>query len=82
MAWSVLVRSRLVDGTAEAYLLNGRLKRFQEQGLLKARGRHRSDSTHVFAAIRVMDGLERVGETRRAALNSVASLARTGYGGS
>ena len=68
-------RSRLVEGAADTYLLDELLKRFQEQGLLKARGRQRSDSTPVLAAIRVMDRLELVGETLRAALNRVASIA-------
>jgi transposase len=47
------------------------------QGLLKARGRPRTDSTHVLAAIRVLNRLERVGETLRAALNSLAVVAPT-----
>jgi len=68
-------RTRLVDGSAETYILDELLRRFQEQGLLKARGRQRSDSTHVLAAIRVMDRLELVGETLRATLNSMASIA-------
>ncbi len=33
-------------------LLNNLLQRFQELGLLKARGRQRTDSTDVLAAIR------------------------------
>jgi transposase len=45
------------------------------QGLLKTRGRQRTDSTHVLASIRVLNRLERVGETRRAALNSLAVAA-------
>ena len=46
------------------------------QGLLKARGRQRTDSTHVLAAIRVLNRLERV-ETLRAALNSLAVVTPT-----
>ena len=42
---------------------------------LKARGRQRTDSTHVVGAIRVLNRLERVGETLRAALNSLALVA-------
>jgi transposase len=68
-------RTRLVEGAAETYILDELLKRFQEQGWLKARGRQRSDSTHVLAAIRVMDRLELVGETRRATRNSMARIA-------
>jgi transposase len=36
------------------------------------RGKQRTDSTHVLAAVRTMNCLERVGETLRAALNSLA----------
>ena len=44
-------------------------------GLLKARGRQRTDSTHVLAAVRVLNRLERVGETMRHALNILAEVA-------
>jgi transposase len=44
-------------------------------GLVKARGKQRTDSTHVLAAIRTLNRLELVGETLRAALNSLAAVA-------
>jgi transposase len=44
----------------------------QQRGWLKARGKQRTDSTHVLAAIRTINRLECVGETLRAALNSLA----------
>ena len=44
-------------------------------GWLKARGQQRTDSTHVLAAIRVMNRLELVAETLRAALNALATVA-------
>jgi transposase len=44
-------------------------------GLLKARGQQRTDSTHVLAAVRVMNRLELVAETLRAALNALAAVA-------
>jgi transposase len=47
----------------------------QARGLLKARGRQRTDATHVLAAIRVLNRLELVGETLRAALNELAAAA-------
>jgi hypothetical protein len=47
----------------------------REDGLLKARGRQRTDSTHVLAAIRTLNRLELVGETLRAALNAIAVAA-------
>ncbi len=68
-------RSRLVAGQAEQRLLDGLLTQLQELSLLKASGRQRTDSTHVLAAVRDLNRLERVGETLRAALNSVAAVA-------
>jgi len=47
----------------------------QARGLLKARGRQRTDATHVLASIRVLNRLELVGETLRAALNELATVA-------
>jgi transposase len=43
--------------------------------LLKARGQQRTDSTHVLAAVRVLNRLELVAETLRAALNELATVA-------
>ena len=68
-------RSRLVAGGAERLLLDALLRVLQEQGLVKARGRQRTDSTHVLAAVRGLNRLERVGETLRAALNELAVVA-------
>jgi transposase len=68
-------RTRLVKGSAEQGLLDTLLERVQEAGLLKTRGRQRTDSTHVLAAVRMLNRLERVGETLRAALNALAVLA-------
>jgi len=68
-------RTRLVAGDAGLLLLDSLLQRLQEQGLVKARGRQRTDSTHVLAAVRTLNRLERVGETMRAALNEVAAVA-------
>jgi transposase len=65
-------RARLVTGHAALRLLDTLLERLRALGLLKRRGRQRTDSTHVLAAIRVLNRLERVGETLRAALNSLA----------
>jgi transposase len=68
-------RTRLVEGKAELLLLDALLRRLQDEGLVKARGRQRTDSTHVLAAIRGLNRLERVGETLRAALNELATVA-------
>jgi transposase len=74
---SVLVefRVRLVAGQAEALLLETLLQRVRAAGLLKARGRQRTDSTHVLAAIQTLNRLECVGETMRQALNALAVAA-------
>jgi len=68
-------RARLIAGGVEQTLLDAMLARFRELGLLKARGRQRTDGTHVLAAVRAVNRLESVGETLRAALNAVAVAA-------
>jgi transposase len=68
-------RTRLVTEKAASQLLDALLTLAQTQGLLKTRGRQRTDSTHVVAAIRILNRLERVGETLRATLNSLAIVA-------
>src|SRR5215469_10086244 len=68
-------RDRLLAGSAEELLLDKLLERSRALGLLKARGQQRTDSTHVLAAIRVLNRLELVAETLRAALNAVATVA-------
>ena len=49
--------------------------RFQAAGLIKRRGRQRTDSSHVLAAIHSLNRLECVGETLRHALNVLAVVA-------
>jgi transposase len=68
-------RHRLVAGQAEELLLNQLLERLQQQGLLKHYQRQRTDSTHVLAAVRKLNRLETLGETLRAALNSLSVAA-------
>ena len=68
-------RDRLITGSLELHLLDTMLVRFKELGLLKARGRQRTDSTHVLAAVRALNRLQCVGETVRHALNSLAVAA-------
>lgn len=65
-------RDRLLVGRAEERLLTVLLTAFRERGLIQAKGRQRTDSTHVLAAIRTLTRLELVGETLRAALNELA----------
>jgi transposase len=71
----VRVPLRLLAGGAEERLLHELLDACQARGLLKARGRQRTDATHVLAAIRVLNRLELVGETLRAALDELATVA-------
>ena len=66
-------RKRLVEGGAELALLDHMLGHFKRLGLLKARGKARTDSAAVLASIRTLSRLVLVGETLRAALNALAS---------
>ena len=68
-------RQRLIAGNAELLLFETMLTLFREQGLIKAKGRQRTDSTHVLAAIQTLNRLECVGETLRQALNTLATAA-------
>lgn len=68
-------RSRLLTDDAEALLFDTVLSLFRDARLLKARGKQRTDSTHVLAAIRTLHRLENIGETLRHALNSLARVA-------
>ncbi len=68
-------RARLVKGDAEQLILDRLLERCRERGWLKARGRQRTDSTHVLAAVRAVNRLECVRETMRHALNCLAVVA-------
>ena len=70
-----LFRSRLLNGSKEKLLLDKLLERCQQLQLIKAKGKARTDSTHVLAAIRNLNRLECVGETLRAALNALAIVA-------
>jgi hypothetical protein len=47
----------------------------RDRQLIKARGRQRTDSTHVLAAVRALNRLEVVGETMRHALTTLAVVA-------
>lgn len=68
-------RARLLAEGAEHRLFDRVLSLLQERQWVKARGRQRTDSTHVVAAIRDLNRLERVIETLRAALNVLATAA-------
>ncbi len=68
-------RSRLIAHEVEALLFDTLLAHFRTLGLLKRRGKQRTDSTHVLATIRGLNRLECVGETMRHALNALAVAA-------
>ncbi len=69
------LRRRLVAGGAEPRLLDRLLDWLRATGVLAARGRQRTDSTRVLAAVRARNRLERVGDTLRAALDGLATVA-------
>ena len=50
------------------------LERFKERGLVKPRGKQRTDSTHVLAAVHDLHLLELVAETLRATLDDLATI--------
>jgi transposase len=68
-------RARLIAGGAEHLLLDTMLERLKERGLVKARGRQRTDSTHVLAAVHDLHLLELAAETLRATLDDLAAVA-------
>ncbi len=68
-------RTRLVAGSAEELLLDILLEKCKERKWVKAKGRQRTDSTHVLGWARVINRLVCVGETMRAALNTLAVVA-------
>ena len=69
-------RARLLTAGAEQRLFETMLVLFKQQGLVKARGRQRTDATHILAAIHVLNRLECIGETLRHALNTLATADR------
>lgn len=66
-------RSRLVSSGKEQELLNRLLSHLKEKGVLTRHHQQRTDATHVLAAIRRLNRLELLGETFRAALNSLSA---------
>ncbi len=68
-------RARLIAGGAERRLFETLLEHLKEHRLIKPRGRQRTDSTHVLAAIQVLSRLECMGEMLRHALDTLARVA-------
>jgi transposase len=68
-------RRRVLAAGLEQTFLDEVLRRALALGLLKARGRQRTDSTRVLAAIRTLNRLECIGETLRHTLNELSQVA-------
>lgn len=68
-------RGRLIARGRSHQILEKILEQFKQKGWLKSRGKARTDSTHVIAAIRQLNRLECVGETLRQCLNELATIA-------
>jgi len=70
-------RDRRLSNGAERRLFDLLLEQCRKRGWIKVRGKQRTDSTHVLAAIRTIRRLECVGETMRHAW-SAAGRSRSG----
>jgi hypothetical protein len=57
----------------EEAALDALLAKLREEGLVKARGKQRTDSTHVIAAVRALHTIELAGESVRAAVEALAA---------
>src|SRR5262249_33891860 len=68
-------RKRVADHGLEARVLDLLVATLVDKGLIKARGKARTDSTHVLAAVRELNRLELGGESVRAALEALAAAA-------
>jgi len=68
-------RARVIDGGLEQHLLDVLLAGLAEKGLVKARGKQRTDSTHVVSAVRDLNRLELAGESVRAAVEAIVAAA-------
>ena len=68
-------RARLLGGNAESLLFDKLLDVCRERNWLKRRGRQRTDSTHVLAAVHACNRLQCAIETLRHALNALAVAA-------
>ena len=67
-------RQRLLEHDKGLMMFERVLKRLEALGLLRKRGKQRTDGTHVLAASRQLSRLEMVIETMRIALESIARV--------
>jgi transposase len=65
----------LIKGNTELLLFEKPLERFRAHKLLRERGKQRTDSTHVLAAVHALNRLSCAGQTFRHALNVLATVA-------
>ena len=66
-------RARVAAAGLEQVALDALLERLAAEGLVKAGGKQRTDSTHVIAAVAALNRLELAGESVRAALEALAA---------
>jgi transposase len=75
--WTVLheFRHRLVEHDAERLVFDQVLEKLQALGLVKARGKVRTDSTHLLGLVARLSQLELVTESLRVAVRAVVAVA-------
>ena len=66
-------RARVAAGGLEQVVLDTLLAKLAAEGLVRAGGKQRTDSTHVIAAVAALNRLELAGESVRAALEALAT---------
>jgi transposase len=66
-------RGKVAEAGLEAAALDALLERLSAEGLVKAGGKQRTDSTHVVAAVAALNRLELAGESVRAAAEALAA---------
>src|SRR5229473_3698673 len=66
-------RGKVAAGGLEQVVLGALLERLAAEGLVKAGGKQRTDSTHVMAAVAALNRLELAGESVRAALEALTA---------
>jgi transposase len=66
-------RAKVAEAELEQVVLDALLGRLAAEGLIKAGGKQRTDSTHVVAAVAALNRLELAGESVRAALEALAA---------
>ena len=66
-------RGKVAEAGLEQVVLDALLARLAADGLVKAGGKQRTDSTHVVAAVAALNRLELAGESVRAALEALTA---------